>query len=399
MTQPIKISILGATGSIGKATLDLVRAFPDKLEALGLAAKSSLEVLAEQIREFKPKVVSVGDQAARKKLLDLLDWPQSLAIKRPEILVGAEGLDLVASQSGAQTVISAVVGAAGLRPTYAALVKGLKVCLANKESLVLAGEILTQVAGDRLAPVDSEHSAIFQALGGRLDCLDLDRLILTASGGPFRGRSFDDLKKVTREQALNHPTWSMGPKVTCDSATMMNKGLEVIEAHHLFNLDYDQIEVLVHPLSYVHSLAGFKDGSILAQMGPTDMKLAIAYALSHPARWPLAQAALKQPSFEKFLNQAVPSPLTFEQVDRKVFRPLALAEMAGRLGGTAPATLNAANEVAVEAFLAGRLAFIEIFEVLERTLEALPVQKITNLDEALAADQRARIKAAAFLPK
>ncbi|MDR2301118.1 MAG: 1-deoxy-D-xylulose-5-phosphate reductoisomerase [Deltaproteobacteria bacterium] len=394
MTNPIKISILGSTGSIGRAALDLARALPDKIGVAGLAAKSGVEVLAQQIREFKPAVVSVGDEVARKKLLGLLG-----SAKTPEILVGGAGLNLVASESGAEAVLSAVVGAAGLRPTHAALVKGLKVCLANKESLVLGGEILMKIAGDRLAPVDSEHSAIFQALGGRLGSPDLDRLILTASGGPFRGWNLNDLKTVTPEKALKHPTWSMGPKVTCDSATMMNKGLEVIEAHHLFNLGYDRIEVLVHPLSYVHSFAGFKDASILAQMGPTDMKLAISYALSYPERWHLKDIALNNGAFERFLNQAVPPNLAFEEVDRKVFKPLALAEMAGRIGGTAPATLNAANEVAVEAFLAGRLSFTGIADLLEKTLEALPAQKIGDLEEALAADNLARAKAASFLPK
>ncbi|MDR0620891.1 MAG: 1-deoxy-D-xylulose-5-phosphate reductoisomerase [Deltaproteobacteria bacterium] len=401
MAKPISLAVLGSTGSIGRSALALARAFPDKLTVAALAARQSLVPLADQILEFRPAVVSVADDSSRQKLLGLLAAAPSPSPKNsiPEILVGPNGLNQAASASGAEAVLSAVVGAAGLPPTHAALSKGLKVCLANKESLVLGGEILMALAGDRLSPVDSEHSAIFQALGGKLRDPNLDRLILTASGGPFRGFSLAELQKVTREQALNHPTWSMGPKITCDSATMMNKGLEVIEAHHLFGLDYDRIEILVHPKSYVHSLAGFRDGSILAQMGPTDMKLAIAYALSHPERWPLKGLPARSPEFVAFADQTVPPILTFEPPDRRAFKALALAERAGRAGGSAPATLNAANEIAVEAFLAGAISFTAIADLVELTLAALPTQKLSTLDDCLAADRLARRRASELLAK
>ncbi|MDR1487724.1 MAG: 1-deoxy-D-xylulose-5-phosphate reductoisomerase, partial [Deltaproteobacteria bacterium] len=250
MSGPIKISVLGATGSIGRSTLSLAKAFEDRLEVVGLAAKTSVEALAWQTRLFRPKVVSVEGEEHRKKLLGLL---KELSVSPlPEVLIGPDGLVATAVQSGAQAVISAVVGACGLRPAWIALEKGLKVALANKESLVLGGELIMKKVGSNLTPVDSEHSAIFQALGGKLRRPELRRIILTASGGPFRGWSSGQLQKVTRRMALNHPTWSMGPKISCDSATMMNKGLEVIEAHHLFGLDYDRIEVVVHSASLVH---------------------------------------------------------------------------------------------------------------------------------------------------
>jgi 1-deoxy-D-xylulose-5-phosphate reductoisomerase len=314
-------------------------------------------------------------------------------------LIGEEGLSTVAADSGADAVVSAVVGAIGIIPAMAVLARGLKLCLANKESLVLGGEILMDLAGDHLAPVDSEHSAIFQVLGGKLSHPALDRLILTASGGPFRGQNLVDLKKVTRESALRHPTWSMGPKITCDSATMMNKGLEVIEAHHLFGLSYDQIDVLVHPGSHVHSLAGFKDGSILAQLGPADMRLAISYALSHPDRWPLLDQGETNNDFANFKAPAIPNNLTFEEPDRKVFKALALAEAAGRVGGTAPAILNAANEVAVEAFLSGRISFIGIVDLVENVLSVLPAPPLRSLHEALYADAQARKTAKRLMAK
>ncbi|MDR1110258.1 MAG: 1-deoxy-D-xylulose-5-phosphate reductoisomerase [Deltaproteobacteria bacterium] len=386
MSRTLEIAVLGSTGSIGRAVLSLAAAFPDRLRVVALSAHRNVALLAGQIRRFGPAVVSVGSQALRGELLGLMGSPAG----RPEVLVGPEGLADLAAQSGAGTVVSAVVGAAGLVPTWAALSRGLRVALANKESLVLAGDLLMALAGDRLSPVDSEHSAIFQALGGRLRDPGLRRLVLTASGGPFRGRSLEELSRVTAAQALAHPTWRMGPKISCDSATMMNKGLEVIEAHHLFGLGYDQIEVLVHPGSHVHSLAGFSDGSVLAQMGPADMRLAIAYALSHPGRWPLADLAGKDPDFEVFADGSIPPSLIFEAPDRKAFRALALAEAAGRAGGTAPAILNGANEVAVAAFLGGRLSFTGIAGLVEATLAAIPAGSLGSLADALAADAEAR---------
>jgi 1-deoxy-D-xylulose-5-phosphate reductoisomerase len=345
-----------------------------------------VELLASQIRQHAPAAVSVGSPALRERLRDLLGRRSG----GPEILAGQEGLCRLAAESGAGTVVSAVVGAAGLRPTWAALAKGLRVALANKESLVLAGEPLMALAEGRLSPVDSEHSAIFQALGGRLRDEGLRRLVLTASGGPFRGWRSKDLEKVTPAMALAHPTWRMGPKISCDSATMMNKGLEAIEAHHLFGLGYDQIEVLVHPSSYVHSMAVFRDGSVMAQMGPQDMRLAIAYALSSPERWPLADLARADPGFTAFAGAPVPPALLFEPPDRRVFKALALAEAAGRAGGTAPAILNGANEVAVAAFLGGRLSFTGIAGLVEATLAAIPAGSLGSLADALAADAEAR---------
>jgi 1-deoxy-D-xylulose-5-phosphate reductoisomerase len=315
------------------------------------------------------------------------------------------------------------VGAAGLRPTWAAIEKGLTVALANKESLVLGGELIMKKVSSKLIPVDSEHSAIFQALGGKLRDPNLRRIILTASGGPFRGWSKQELQKVSREMALKHPTWSMGPKITCDSATMMNKGLEVIEAHHLFGLDYDQIEVLVHSASLVHSLAEFHDGSILAQIGPQDMRLALAYALSHPERWALLDLGKKAQGQEKpgelggnpsisatnsgsqidgFQNYAkveIPGNLTFAKPDREVFKALDLAVRAGKAGGTSCAILNGANEEAVAAFLDGKLSFLAIAEVVERCLEKLSPKPLTSVDGALEADNEARIAAGEIIRK
>ncbi|MDR0355160.1 MAG: 1-deoxy-D-xylulose-5-phosphate reductoisomerase [Deltaproteobacteria bacterium] len=435
MSGPRPISILGSTGSIGRATLSLARALPEKVKVVGLAAHSSVDVLARQILQFGPELVSVADPKRRDELLALLSdlsakdrrnlgqagdaapkgaGPNGQAFKMPEILWGQAGIETVAAEGGAETVVSAVSGAAGLRPTWAALRAGTKVALANKESLVLGGEVLMNAGRQLLSPVDSEHSAIFQALGGTLEHPHLNRLVLTASGGPFFGWSREELASVTPEMALNHPTWSMGPKITCDSATMMNKGLEVIEARHLFNLSYDQIEVVVHRASLVHSLAGFVDGSLLAQLGPTDMRLAIAYALSHPERWPLlalgekdsakgeslgGQSEKTRPNpgevedFARYRPSRLPETLTFAQPDRKVFKALALAEAAGRVGGTATAILNGANEAAVEAFLAKELSFVGIADVVEETLEKNSAGRLLSIEDALAADAEARVVA------
>jgi 1-deoxy-D-xylulose-5-phosphate reductoisomerase len=334
----------------------------------------------------------VGTEADRKALLALLPGPA-----RPQVEIGPRGLELAATTG--DVVLSAVVGAAGLAPTWAAAVKGLKVALANKESLVMAGQILRPVLGDRLAPVDSEHSAIFQALGGTLEARGVRRLIITASGGPFRGWGPERLAAATPAMALAHPTWSMGPKISCDSATLMNKGLEVIEARHLFGIPYDNIEVLVQPGSLVHSIVEFVDGAQLAHMGPADMRLSIAYALSHPDRWPLLEArdlpggssdAAGLAGFSRYLPSEPRGPIAFEPPDRRSFPCLALAEAAGRAGGTAPATLNAANEVAVEAFLTGRLSFTGIPEVVDHCLQRLGAKPLARVEDALAADAEAR---------
>ncbi|MDR1657366.1 MAG: 1-deoxy-D-xylulose-5-phosphate reductoisomerase [Deltaproteobacteria bacterium] len=431
-SQLIRLSVVGSTGSIGQSTLSLAAAFPERLEIVALTANTSVEVLAGQIRYFRPRLAAVKGPAERAKLTELLsDLPS-----KPQIEIGPEGLELAAAESSADTVLSAAVGAAGLRPTWAAVKKGLKVALANKESLVLGGELIMPLAGGRLAPVDSEHSAIFQALGGTLFSPALRRVILTCSGGPFRGRTKAELEKVTREMALNHPTWSMGPKITCDSATLMNKGLEVIEAHHLFGLPFERIEVVIHPQSIVHSLAEFWDGSVMAQLGPADMRLAIAYALSHPQRWPLLSQAfsdqkLTTPAKAAAAGQAGAGPvaraeaygnscvdhldygrpfdfsgfkpitltekLLFEPPDRLNFPALDLAEQAGRAGGTAPAVLNGANEEAVTAFLNGRLAFSAIIETVAYCLDTLPAGPLSSIEEALAADAKSRQTAREYI--
>jgi 1-deoxy-D-xylulose-5-phosphate reductoisomerase len=264
-----------------------------------------------------------------------------------------------------------------------------KVALANKESLVMAGDLLKAPDRKLISPVDSEHSAIFQALHGSLDAGELCRLILTASGGPFRGYTLAKLKTVTREEALGHPSWSMGPKITIDSATMLNKGFEVIEAHHLFQVPYEKISVKVHPQSIVHSLIEYPDGSMLAQLGPTDMRLAIAYALTHPLRLPL----LESPLVEDYKALELSGNLSFEEPDRKVFRALALAEEAGARGGTHPAVLNAAGEVAVSAFLSNRIPFYKITETLEECLNHIPFHPLNTIDDALLADKETRIYA------
>ncbi|MDR3205403.1 MAG: 1-deoxy-D-xylulose-5-phosphate reductoisomerase [Deltaproteobacteria bacterium] len=413
----LKISVLGASGSIGRAALSLALSFSDLLEVTALAAHSNLAILNEQIRLFKPALVSVSTDELRRELASLLaDLPRSL---QPELVFGESGLISAAIDSGAQMVVSAVVGAAGLKPTWAAVNSHLKVALANKESLVLAGDLIMGKALGTLSPIDSEHSAIFQALGGRLRVPELKKIILTASGGPFRGFSRKDLESVTRQMALKHPTWSMGPKITVDSATMMNKGLEIIEAHHLFGLSYDQIEVLVHPLSLIHSMAQFHDGSILAQLGPADMRLAIAYALSYPERWPIVERAerLRAKSYKEELDhkkkpegavkdlsdyQALSSipDLSFEPPDLHAFPAMALAQAAGRAGGLAPSILNGANEEAAAAFLDQKLSFIGISEVVGECLERLHSdERLESIDQALEADQRAKALAKQLIAK
>ncbi|MDR2442586.1 MAG: 1-deoxy-D-xylulose-5-phosphate reductoisomerase [Deltaproteobacteria bacterium] len=400
---PMKIAVLGSTGSIGSSALSLAYAFKDKIEVVALSGHSKLSVLADQIRCFKPGLVAVPGENAREYLLSKLNGSGA----SPQIVLGPEGLVEAAVSSGADTVLSAIVGAAGLRPTFAAIKKGLKVALANKESLVLGGELIMPLADGLLSPVDSEHSAIFQALGGKLKNPELKKIILTASGGPFYGLTIKDLKEVTVEKALKHPTWSMGPKITCDSATLMNKGLEVIEAHHLFGLSYDKIEIVVHPGSHIHSLCEFIDGSILAQLGPTDMRLAISYALSHPLRWPLldlkdrlpevAKGPYQPRDFSDFEPISLSKSLEFYPPDRMTFPALALAEAAGQAGGTAPAILNGANEEAVAAFLAGLIPFTGISATVAHALDAIPTEPLTSIDQALDVNDQAREQASQYI--
>lgn len=382
----MKIAILGATGSVGSNALELVDVFPE-IEITALTCSRNVAKMAEAIKRYHPAIVAVDGNPEKESLEALLG---DLGRSKPQILCGVEGQIAAATESGADVVLSAIVGEAGLRPTFAAVSKGLKVALANKESLVMGGELIMPLAaktGAEIVPVDSEHSAIFQVLG-RLRAPHVRRLILTASGGPFRGLKTDDLEKVTLDEALHHPRWSMGPKITCDSATLMNKGLEVIEAHHLFNIPYDQLEVVIHPQSVVHSIVEYIDGSQLSQSGPADMRLAIAYALSHPDRWPLlpkpdggglanyAPLQLAQFAFNQWRGH-----LTFEEPDYKTFKALRLAESAGRAGGSAPVFLTCANEEAVNLFLSGIIGFADITRLVEQVMETVKVTQLTDLEQ------------------
>jgi 1-deoxy-D-xylulose-5-phosphate reductoisomerase len=373
-----RLAVLGSTGSIGQSTLAVAAEHPEEFALVGLAAGKNVPLLAEQIRQFKPALVSVQDEAAAAQLRELV--APDLA---PEILVGRAGALAVATAPGAEMVISAMVGAVGLEPTLAAIRAGLPVGLANKEILVAAGPLVMSLARERrvpLLPVDSEHSAIFQALHGQRRA-DVRRLWLTASGGPFRSWEAARLAEVSPAQALKHPNWNMGAKITIDSATMMNKALEVIEASVLFGLPVERIEVYIHPQSIIHSLVEFVDGSVLAQMGVPDMRLPIAYALSYPRRLPLNSPPLDLCRIAR---------LTFERPDLNRFPGLALGYAAAKSGGTMPAVLNAANEVAVAAFLKGRLKFLDIPRVVEQTMAAHVPQALTDLEQVLAVNAWAR---------
>ena len=376
------LSLLGSTGSIGMNVLAVVRQFPDRFCVAGLSAGRRIDLLAEQVRAFRPAVVSIADPALADRLAALL--PPDC---RPEILTGAEGNRRVATLPAADMVVSAVVGAVGLLPVLAAIEAGKDVGLANKETLVMAGRLImaaVRAHGVRLLPIDSEHSAIFQALeAGRRQ--DVARIILTASGGPFRTASPEILRTVTPAQALAHPNWSMGPKISIDSATLMNKGLEVIEARWLFAVDPEQIEVVVHPQSIVHSLVEFRDGSVVAQMGIPDMRIPIAYALSYPERLDLGLARL---------NLAQCGGLVFEPPDEERFPALRLACDALAAGGVKPAVLNAANEVAVAAFLDGRITFAAIAATVAAALDQVAQADDLDLQAILDADRAARIVAA-----
>lgn len=371
------LAILGSTGSIGVSTLEIVAAHPDRFRVVALTAGRNLELLEQQVRTFRPEWVAVSAAADAARLRD------SLGAGAPRIVSGRDGLLACAAQSGAQLVVSAIVGAAGLEPTLAAIEAGIDVALANKETLVAAGEVVMRAVarqGIHLFPVDSEHSAIFQSLAGhRRD--DVRRLILTASGGPFRDRCAADLERVTPGDALAHPNWNMGRKITIDSATMMNKGLEVIEAHWLFDLPADKIAVHIHPESIVHSMVEYVDGAVIAQLGIPDMKTPIALALSWPERLPLDLPPLDLCRLGR---------LHFSEPDTARFPCLALAYRALRTGGTAPAALNAANEIAVEAFLEHRLGFTAIARVISAVLDRHLPRPADSLAAVLAADADAR---------
>jgi 1-deoxy-D-xylulose-5-phosphate reductoisomerase len=380
------LAILGSTGSIGTQALDVVRRNPDRFRVVGLGAKgSSHQLLMGQIREFMPPLVAIADEASAEDLKKNLGPIRSI-----QIISGPGAMETLARESDADMVLNAMVGAVGLPPSLAALQSGKMLALANKESLVVGGELIMDLVKgepDRLVPVDSEHSALAQCLRGERR-EDLRRVVITASGGPFRGWSRDELARASVKEALAHPTWHMGPKITIDSATLMNKGLEVIEAHYLFRLEYSQIDVVVHPESIIHGIAEFTDGSMIAQMASADMRLPIQLALAFPDRLPAGIQGLDLPALRR---------MSFEDLDREAFPAVDLAYRAGRLGLTYPAALNAANEVAVMAFLEGKIRLVQIPEVAAAVLdehEAAPVVSEVALDRA---DRWARERAAEII--
>lgn len=373
---PRRVVVLGSTGSIGSSTLDVIEHLPAKLRAVGLSAHSNIDVLSEQVARHRPRWVAVTDPAAARRM-------DRARLGGAELLSGDAGLGQMVTDPDVDMVVSAIVGAAGLAGTWAALEAGKSVALANKETLVVAGAAVMRLARERgalLLPVDSEHSAVFQALAGSRPA-DVRRVVLTASGGPFRGRSRAELENVTAADALRHPTWRMGPKITVDSATLMNKALEVIEARWLFDLTPDQIEVIVHPESVVHSFVEFADGSILAQLSPPDMRLPIQFALTYPER-------LSGPA--RRLDWQELSGLRFEPPDHETFPALQLGYEVARRGGTCGAVLNAANEAAVGRFLAGELPFLDIPRVCRAVLHHHDFSGDPTLEEVWAADRWAR---------
>jgi 1-deoxy-D-xylulose-5-phosphate reductoisomerase len=376
---PRRLAILGSTGSIGIQALDVVSRSPEQLRVVALSASSAWEPLIEQAREHGVRRIALADRDAAARAAEA--WTGG------EVLAGTDGIVQLVTDCECDMVLNGIVGSAGLVPSVAALGEGIDLALANKESLVVGGELVMQLAeatGAQIIPVDSEHSALFQLLASERPGT-VDRLILTASGGPFRGMRGEQLEEVTVEQALAHPTWEMGGKITIDSATLMNKGLELIEAHHLFGIPYEQIDVVVHPQSIVHSLIQLCDGATLAHLGYPDMRVPISYALHYPERVDVPLAPL---------DLVALGELTFEPADEQTFACLRLAREAARVGGTAPCTLNAANEIAVHAFLAGRLGFLEIARVIEETLGGLPAEQVHSFEALGDADGRARRLAA-----
>lgn len=379
------LSILGSTGSIGTSALDIVRMHPDLFKVKALTGADNIELLARQIEEFQPELVSVLDETKALELTRMLNSGY-----RPEIMFGDTGYIEAASFKDSDTVLLAMVGATGLKPALAAIEAEKQIALANKETLVMAGELVMAKASEKdvsILPVDSEHSAIFQCLKANLK-KDLKTIFLTGSGGPFRETPFDEFKNISLKQALNHPTWNMGHKITIDSATLMNKALEIIEAVHLFDVTHKEIQVLIHPQSIVHSMVGYKDGSIMAQMGQPDMKAAIAYAMSEPDRIDLH---MDFPDFAK-LNS-----LTFENPDTQKFPSLLFAYEACRQKGTVPAVMNAANEVAVKAFLEKRIGFSDIFKLISRTMQFHTRIDNPDLSSIIEADYWARDKAQSLI--
>jgi 1-deoxy-D-xylulose-5-phosphate reductoisomerase len=370
------ISILGSTGSIGTQTLEVVEVLGD-IQVGAISGNHNIKLLEEQARKFRPRLVSVMDEDNAKEL------KSRLADTNCKVVAGMDGLVEAATLAEADTVVTSVVGNVGLRPTFEAISAGKNIALANKETLVSAGQLVMDLAkkkGISIYPVDSEHSAIFQSLQGNKDN-QIRRILLTASGGPFRGKTLDQLKNVTAADALCHPNWSMGKKITIDSATLMNKGLEVMEAKWLFGVDTDQIEVLVHPQSIIHSAVEYEDGAIMAQLGEPDMRVPIQYALTYPKR-------VANP-FPK-IDFAKRAQLTFDHPDMDTFRCLALAYKALKIGGTMPTVLNGANEIAVAKFLSGKIGFLDIPALIEKTMEAYTVKENYTLEDLLEADAWAR---------
>lgn len=372
------VSILGATGSIGTQTLDVIRNSKERINLIGVTANSSIDKIKEIIQEFKPKYVGMMESNSAKKIKEYCEK------NYPEIQVfeGIEGLIKIATLDEIDMVVTSVVGMIGLKPTMAAIEAKKDIALANKETLVVAGELVMNKAKEnniKILPVDSEHSAIFQSLSG-YENKDINKIILTASGGPFRGKSLEELKYVTVKDALKHPKWNMGQKISIDSASLMNKGLEVIEAHFLFDIDYDKIEVVVHPQSIIHSMVEYKDASIITQMGTPDMRLPIQYALNYPER---------KEMITKPINFYEIKSLTFEKPDLKTFKCLKLAYEAGKIGGLSPTILNAANEEAVTLFLEEKIKFLQIVEIIEECMikfkdnyyDELTLENIIKLDK------------------
>lgn len=375
---PIRVAVLGSTGSIGRSTLEVVGRHGDRFEVVALAANRSVEALEEQARHFAPRTVVVADETV------FPETPGRDGAEDAEWKGGREALLALCEREDVDVVVNAMVGSAGLEPTLRSLEAGKRLALANKESLVAGGPLVERAArrgGGRIVPVDSEHSAILQCLEGS-ERRTVRRIVLTASGGPFRGWSRDELAEVGPVDALEHPTWSMGAKITVDSATLANKALEVIEAHLLYGVGYDRIDVVVHPQSIVHSFVEFVDGSVLGQVGFPTMELPILYALTHPDR-------IEDPELQGF-DPVASSPLTFEEVDREAFPLFGTGVAAGREGGTAPAVFNAANEVAVEAFLEEEIGFLEIVDVVCETLEEIEVEAVETVQTVFDADREAR---------
>ncbi|MHB8781289.1 MAG: 1-deoxy-D-xylulose-5-phosphate reductoisomerase [Candidatus Geothermincolia bacterium] len=376
------VVVLGSTGSIGRQAIEVLAAYPDRFQVVALAAHSDADLMTEQLRRTGAQLACMTDPGAAAAL-------QKRTGRPVRVLTGAGGLEELARLEGADIVLNSVVGSVGLRASLATLEAGKRLALANKESLVSGGDLVKSAlaGGGELLPVDSEHSAIHQCLAaGRAE--EVKRLILTASGGPFRGRRPESLAHVTLRETLAHPTWTMGPKITVDSATLMNKGLEVIEAHHLFGVAYDDIEVVVHPQSVIHSMVEYSDGAILAQLSSPDMRLPIAYALNHPERLGPAWTETDLPALGRF---------DFERPDPGIYPCLELAYSAGRAGGTAPAVLNAANEIAVQAFIRGGIRLPEIAQLVADVLRGHVVREVTSIDDVEEAEREAREAAAGLV--